>query len=142
PLLDVANAGATALMHNAVDPKSVIRLAQDEIHRIGSTLAINRVQTMDELLSASVAGRQFNMTLFASFAAMALLLAAIGLYGLVSHTVSQRKGEIGIRIALGATRAGGNKMVMLQGLKPAIAGVSIGVVAGGFSGRLFHSPRF
>src|SRR5262252_5990670 len=117
PLLDVANAGATVFMHTAVDPKSVIRLAQDEIHRIGSTLAINRVQTMDELLSASVAGRQFNMTLFASFAAMALLLAAIGLYGLVSHTVSQRKGEIGIRMALGATRAGINKMVMLQGLK-------------------------
>ena len=142
PLLDVANAGATVLMHTAVDPKSVIRPAQDEIHRIGSTLAINRVQTMDELLSASVAGRQFNMTLFASFAAMALLLAAIGLYGLVSHTVSQRKGEIGIRMALGATRGGVNKMVVLQGLKPAIAGVFIGVVAGAFAVRILQSQLF
>ncbi|HME99922.1 MAG TPA: ABC transporter permease [Terriglobia bacterium] len=142
PLLDVANAGATVFMHTAVDPKSVIRPAQDEIHRIGSTLAINRVQTMDELLSVSVAGRQFNMTLFASFAAMALLLAAIGLYGLVSHTVSQRKGEIGIRMALGATRAAVNKMVMLQGLKPAIAGVSIGVVAGAFAVRVLQSQLF
>ena len=142
PLLDVANAGATVLMHTAVDPKSVIRPAQDEIHRIGSTLAINRVQTMDELLSASVAGRQFNMMLFASFAAMALLLAAIGLYGLVSHTVSQRKGEIGIRMALGASRARVNKMVMLQGLKPAIAGVFIGLVAGAFAVRILQSQLF
>jgi predicted permease len=142
PLLDVANAGATVLMHTAVDPKSVIRPAQDEIHRIGSTLAINRVQTMDELLSASVAGRQFNMLLFASFAAMALLLAAIGLYGLVSHTVSQRKGEIGIRMALGASRTGVNKMVMVQGLKPAIAGVFIGLVAGAFAVRILQSQLF
>jgi predicted permease len=142
PLLDVANAGATVLMHTAVDPKSVIRPAQDEIHRIGSTLAINRVQTMDELLSASVAGRQFNMLLFASFAAMALLLAAIGLYGLVSHTVSQRRGEIGIRMALGASRAGVNKMVMVQGLKPAIAGVFIGLVAGAFAVRILQSQLF
>jgi len=82
------------------------------------------------------------MTLFASFAAMALLLAAIGLYGLVSHTVSQRKGEIGIRMALGATRAAVNKMVMLQGLKPAIAGVSIGVVAGAFAVRILQSQLF
>src|SRR5215510_7938390 len=142
PLLDVANAGAIVLMHTAVDPKSVIRAAQDEIHRIGSTLAISRVQTMDELLSASVAGRQFNMTLFASFASMALLLAAIGLYGLVSHSVSQRKAEIGIRIALGASRADINKMVMLQGLKPATAGVFIGLVAGSFAVRILQSQLF
>jgi predicted permease len=142
PLLDTANAGATVLLHTAVDPKSVIRPAQDEIHHIGASLAINRVQTMDELLNASVAGRQFNMMLFASFAALALLLAAIGLYGLVSHSVSQRKSEIGIRIALGASRADINKMVMLQGLKPAIAGVFIGLVAGGFAVRILQSQLF
>jgi putative ABC transport system permease protein len=142
PLLDIANAGATVLLHTAVDPKSVIRPAQDEIHHIGSSLAINRVQTMDELLNASVAGRQFNMMLFASFAALALLLAAIGLYGLVSHSVSQRKAEIGIRIALGASRSDINKMVMLQGLKPAIAGVFIGLVAGGFAVRILQSQLF
>jgi len=142
PLLDAANAGATVLLHTAVEPKSVIGSAQDQIHRIGSTLAINRVQTMEELLSTSVAGRQFNVTLFASFAALALLLAAIGLYGLVSHSVSQRTAEIGIRMALGASRADVHWMVMLQGLMPAIAGVSIGLVAGAFAVRSLRSQLF
>ena len=142
PLLDAANAGATVLLHTAVEPKSVIGPVQNEIHLVGSTLAVNRVQTMDELLNASVAGRQFNMMLFASFAALALLLAGIGLYGLVAHSVSQRKAEIGIRMALGASRADVHRMVMLQGLKPAIAGVFIGLVAGGFAVRILRSQLF
>jgi putative ABC transport system permease protein len=142
PLLDAANAGALVLLHTAVEPKSVMGPAQDEIHRIGSTLAINRVQTMEELLNVSVAARQFNMMLFASFAALALLLAAIGLYGLVSHSVSQRTAEIGIRMALGASRTDVNRMVIRQGLMPAIAGVCIGLVAGGFAVRSLRSQLF
>jgi len=142
PLLDVANAGATVLLHTTVEPKSVVGPAQDKIHRIGSTLAINRIQTMEELLDASVAGREFNMMLFVSFAALALLLAAIGLYGLVSHSVSQRTAEIGIRMALGASRSDVNRMVMLQGLKPAIAGVFIGLIAGGLAMRILRSQLF
>ena len=142
PLFDSAGAGSQILLHTAVDPKSVIGPAQDAIHRIGPTLAINRVQTMEEILGASVAGRQFNMMLFASFAVLALLLAAIGLYGLVSHSVSQRTAEIGIRMALGAGRSDVNKMVMIQGLKPAIAGVLIGLVAGAFAVRILRSQLF
>jgi putative ABC transport system permease protein len=142
PLLDNANSGAMVLLHTAVDPKSLIGPTQDEVHRIGSTLAINRVQTMEEILDASVASREFNMRLFASFAALAVVLAAVGLYGLVSHTVSQRTAEIGIRMALGASRSDVHWMVMLQGLKPVIAGVFIGLAAGGAAMRILKSQLF
>src|SRR5262245_41252718 len=139
PLLDSPGAGSMVLLHTAVEPKSVIGPAQDEIHRIGPTLAVNRVQTMQEVLDASVAGREFNMRLFASFAALALLLAAIGLYGLVSHSVSQRAAEIGIRMALGASRSDVHSMIMGQGLKPVIAGVLIGLVAASVAMRILRS---
>jgi putative ABC transport system permease protein len=97
---------------------------------------------MEEILDASVAGRQFNMRLFGSFAALALLLAAIGLYGLVSHSVSQRTAEIGIRMALGASRFDVHSMIMRQGLKPVIAGVLLGLVAAGVAMRILRNQLF
>jgi putative ABC transport system permease protein len=142
PLLDTANVPAIVWLRTAGEPRSLIVDVQNEIRRIDTELAIYRVQTMDELASVSVAGRQFNMLLFAAFAGLALLLAAIGLYGLVSHSVSQRQAEIGIRMALGATVSDVNKMVLLQGLKPAIAGVMIGLVAAGFAVRILRSQLF
>jgi len=142
PLLDVANAGATVVLHTAGEPKSVITDARNEIQRIDPDLAVSRIQTMNELLSASTTGRQFNMVLFASFAGLALLLAAIGLYGLVSHSVSQRRAEIGVRMALGATASDVNKMVLFQGLKPAIWGVVIGLAAAAFAAQILRSQLF
>jgi len=142
PALDIANAGATVLLHTIAEPKTVIADAQNVIRGIDPGLAISRIQTMDELLNTSTAGRQFNMRLFAAFAGMALLLAGIGLYGLVSHSVSQRKAEIGIRMALGARSADVNRMVLLQGLKPALAGVVIGLAAAAFATRILQSQLF
>jgi predicted permease len=142
PALDVANAGATVLLHTSAEPKSVIADAQNVIRGIDPELAISRIQTMDELVSTSTAGRQFNMRLFAAFAGMALLLAGIGLYGLVSHSVSQRKAEIGIRMALGARGSDVHRMVLLQGLKPALAGVVMGLATAAFATRILQSQLF
>src|SRR5262249_30541470 len=99
PLLDQTPTAATILLPTTGEAKSVIAAAQHEIRRIDSGLGIFRIQTMDGLIRAAAGGRRFSMLLFAAFAAVALLLAATGLWGLVSHTVSQRKNEIGIRIA-------------------------------------------
>ena len=142
PALDTANAGAMVLLHTMAEPKAVITDAQNVIHRIDPELAISRIQTMDELLNTSTAGRQFNMRLFAAFAGMALLLAGIGLYGLVSHSVSQRTAEIGIRMALGARGADVNRMILLQGLKPALAGLMIGLAGAAFATRILQSQLF
>jgi len=142
PLLDQAPGGATIVFHTSLEPKSVIAAVQNEIRTIDPGIATFRIQTMDELVSASAAGHRFSMLLFAAFAALALILAAIGLCGLVSHIVSQRKNEIGIRIALGATRGDVNRMFLFQGLKPALAGMTLGIVIAAFAVRILRSQLF
>ena len=88
-----------------------------------------RVRTMEEILSRSMAAQNFNALVMSIFACSALLLAAIGIYGLMSHSVVQRAQEIGIRLALGAESSHIRNMVVFQGLRPALAGVVCGLVA-------------
>jgi putative ABC transport system permease protein len=82
------------------------------------------------------------MLLFVAFAALALLLAAVGLYGVVAYAVSQRTAEIGIRMALGATRSDVSRLVVMQGMGPAIAGTLLGVVAAALVSRLLVGLLF
>jgi putative ABC transport system permease protein len=89
------------------------------------------VRTLDEVLAASAAQRRFNMTLLASFAALAVVLALIGVYGVIGYSVAQRTREIGIRVALGATRSDVVALVVRAGMGWSLVGV-----AGGFAGAL------
>jgi putative ABC transport system permease protein len=82
---------------------------------------------MEEVRSAAVAMRQFNMTLLSVFAALALLLAAIGIYGLIAYSVTQRTHEIGIRIALGAKRGDVVRLLLGQGMVLAGLGIGMGI---------------
>jgi predicted permease len=105
----------------------------DSIRRVvrahGSQNIISRPQTMSEVIAGSLAERRFSMILLNAFAAAALLLANVGLYGVISYLVGQRTQEIGVRVALGASRADVLRLVLSHGMKMALGGVSLGLVA-------------
>jgi predicted permease len=142
PLLDVANNGAAFVVHTAVEPLSVAASIRNEIRKLDPGLVLSQPQTMEELVGRSTADRRFTMILFLSFAALAVLLAAVGLYGVVSYAVSQRTTEIGIRMALGATSGSVNRLVVMQGLKPALAGIALGLVGAGAASQLLRTLLF
>ena len=117
------------LVRTRNDPKGFIPTLRQMVWAIDRDLPLESVQTMDEVLGESVADSRFNMALLALFAVVALLLAAIGIYGVLSFMVAQRTGEIGIRMALGAQRSSVLRLVVGSGLMLALTGVAIGTAA-------------
>lgn len=97
---------------------------------------------MDQIVSASIADRRFSMLLLGVFAGLALLLAAVGIYGVISYTVAQRTREIGIRMVLGAAQADVLKVVIAQGMLPVVAGLAIGLAASFGLTRLMSGMLF
>jgi predicted permease len=100
----------------------------EQVQSVDPTLPVSGAQTLSETVSASLSERRFSMQIVALFALTALLLAALGIYGVISYMVSERTHEIGIRIALGATRRNILRAVLRQGLGLAIAGGAVGLV--------------
>jgi putative ABC transport system permease protein len=100
----------------------------EQVQSVDPTLPVSGAQTLSETVSASLSERRFSMQIVALFALTALLLAALGIYGMISYMVSERTHEIGIRIALGATRRNILRAVLRQGLGLAIAGAAVGLV--------------
>jgi ABC-type antimicrobial peptide transport system permease subunit len=97
---------------------------------------------MEQIIGKSTADSSFNATLILAFAALSLILAAVGLYGVLAYLVSQRTTEIGIRIALGARREQVMKLVLLDGLRPALVGLAAGLACSFASERLIRSVLF
>jgi putative ABC transport system permease protein len=97
------------------------------------------IRPMGHLVWDSVSKPRFNMLLLSSFAALALILAAVGVYGVISYTVEQRTHEVGIRIALGARPLDVKRLLISQGMKPVIAGLTLGLVAAFLASRVLES---
>jgi putative ABC transport system permease protein len=123
-------------------PLSLSAAIQQELREVSGGLPVARVRTMDEILSRSTAAEDFNAVVLTIFGCSAVLLAAIGIYGLMAHSVAQRTREIGIRLALGAESSHIRRMVVLQGLRAALAGVVCGLVAAFGLTRLITSVLF
>jgi putative ABC transport system permease protein len=121
---------------------SVAAPVEQAIHSIDKDLPIYSILTMDQLIGNSLAQRRLVLVLLASFAALALLLAAVGIYGVISYAVRQRTHELGIRMALGAQVADVLKLILAQGLKLALIGAAIGLGAAWVLTRWMESLLF
>lgn len=124
---------------DTMDSAQYAQAARDAVRRWDANQLIWRTQTLDELVDKSLASRRFNMMLLGIFAGVALLLAAVGLYGVMSYSVSWRTQEIGIRMALGAQQSDVLKMIVGQGMLMTMIGVVIGLGAALALSRLLAS---
>lgn len=134
--------GFALVVRTAVEPSSAIQAITHEIHEIDNNQAIARVRTMDEVVARSVAPRRAPMWLFSVFSVAALFLAAIGIYGVLSSYVLQRRQEIGVRMALGAQREDVLKLIMKQGSKLVGVGLIFGIIAAFIAARSLASLLF
>jgi putative ABC transport system permease protein len=130
------------LVRTGSDPASLAAPVRAQVMATDPDQPVFNVRPMEQVVAASIAGRRFSMLLFAIFAGVALLLAAVGIYGVMSYSVTQRTHEIGIRMALGAKAADILRMVVRQGLLLALIGVGIGLTASFILTRLMSNLLF
>ena len=129
-------------VRTAATPLAQVGAIQRALGQINSQLVMYRTETMDGVVSATLAGRRFSMMLLATFAALALAMSGVGIYGVIAQLASQRTHEIGIRIALGAKRRDVLRIVLADAAKMALLGVSIGLVVAFGLTRLIANMLF
>jgi predicted permease len=130
------------MVRGTADPDGLRAAIEREFRAVDGLLTPSRERTMEQVLAESTARQNFNMILLSVFAAIALLLAAIGVYGLMSYSVERRTHEMGIRMALGASRGDLVRIVLLQGAKLTGAGVAVGLLLAYGLTRLLASLLF
>lgn len=130
------------VIRTSSDPHLIAAAATNGIHKIDPMLPVDTVSTMDEILSGTVSPRRFSALLISIFAALALALATIGIYGVMSYMVSKRAREIGIRMAIGAQPSDVLRLMVGQGAKLALWGIAIGLAGAALLTRLMTSQLY
>jgi predicted permease len=135
-------AQSSFVMRTTGDPMLFSAAIQSEMRQLDAGLPVRNLRSMEQLVSRSIAPQRFNLSLLSLFAALGLLLAAVGIYGVMAYSVSQRTHEIGLRMALGAQAHDVLKLVVKQGIALALAGVSLGLIASFAMTRLMKNLLF
>jgi putative ABC transport system permease protein len=130
------------VVRTGMDAKSIAGAVRAELRKLDPELPVPQFRTMQDIVSASVAERKFQLSLVLVFAGIALVLACLGIFGVVSYTVAQRRGEMGIRLALGATAGNLKSMVVREGLVPVVVGLMGGILAALALGRIIEGMLF
>jgi predicted permease len=139
PQVQIGENAPTVMVRASGDPSALAGPIRELVHEIDPTQAVYAVRTLEQDLKDSVSSARLMVSLLSIFAALALVMASAGLYGVVSYSVSRRRREIGIRMALGAQSKQVMWMIVAQGLRPAVMGIAIGVVGAIASGKLLQS---
>ncbi len=142
PLAQVPMRQITLAVRTSTEPSAMTAVVREEIQRLDKSVPLAAVKTLETVTAAAGAGRRFTLWLVGCFAATALGLAAIGIYGVLSYLVSQRTREIGIRMALGAQPRDVIALTLRQGMRPALIGVILGLASAFALTRLMSSLLF
>jgi putative ABC transport system permease protein len=132
----------TLVVKTQGDPHLLVPAIKHDLAAVDPQLAYYAVRTMDDLLSASLEQRRFDLELLAGFATAAMLLAGLGLYGVIAYSVAQRTQEIGVRMALGAERRAVVGLVIRDGLGLTAAGLGVGLVAAAMLSQVLRSQLY
>jgi ABC-type antimicrobial peptide transport system permease subunit len=142
PLNEGRDGAGSLVVRSNRDVTALALPIQKEVAAIDPDLPVSEVLTMEEIIGRSASGARFDALLILLFAVLALILAAVGLYGLLSYLVTQRTGEIGLRVALGAQQGGILHMMLFDGLRPTVVGLVLGLAGGAASAQLIRSVLF
>jgi putative ABC transport system permease protein len=142
PVAQVPRQLMAVAVRTAGDPERYVNQMREAVRSVDPELPISAVKTMDDLIEQSVGQRKLSMMLLSLFSGIALVLASIGIYGVMSYSVTQRSRELGVRIALGARQSDVLRLVLRQGMSLALIGIAIGVGAALLLTRLIQSQLF
>jgi predicted permease len=130
---------ATIVVRASVEPLSLAMPIQKQISALDSEMPTYKVRTMQQIVGEATASKSFSASLVLAFALLSLMLAAVGLYGVLAYLVTQRISEIGIRMALGAQRSEILQLVLFDGMRPVLFGLALGLLGGAVAGTLIKS---